>query len=1105
MLRGFWMQQLRDDRFWRGLRRQQRQARSHQPLEQLEARVLPALTITFDYSLDSNNFFPTNSPQRATFEAALNDIAANLQDTLLEIVPHKDNPADSWSATVTNPSTGGTQAYADLILGENEIIVFAGARQLGTTQLGEGGFGGASASGTQSFVNLVLGRGQSGALGPNASQTDFAVTVGSMAFDVDANWYFGQNASGIVAGQADFYSVAAHEFAHLLGFGTAESFKNLASGTSFSGTHASAEFDGGGNAPLSSDQGHWAEGTTDEGNEVAMDPSLQLGTRKTLTKLDYAGLADAGWQVVAGAGTGGGGPTDPRRIKLPDGSPHVLVVQDDGVAGNGMSEYVLDGGTPVAFPTDAGNVTLIGGDMADNITITSLDSSFTGDLSIDTADGNDLLAINHEATDSLTVSGGAGTDELALNGASATTSSFNFSGANSGSSITDDGTPTTVSFTAFETVEDDVSAANRVFNFLATADSVTLQDDGSANGMSQVLSVASSPTVTFANPTTGMLLNVGTGNDTVTINAIDSGFAATVLVQGADGNDSLIATNANYAVTLDGGTGSDTLTGGSLSDSLLGGSDADSIAGLAGNDTVISGIGDDTINGGDGNDFVNAGNGNDVLSGGVGNDTLMGGGGTDMVTESGDANFTLIPTLLTGLGSDTLNAVENASLVGGSSGNTLDASAWTGLVTLNGADGNDLLIGSAQSDSLLGGNGNDTIACGSGNDSVLAEDGNDSVSGGFGTDSIDGGNGNDSISGDEANDMLFGGAGNDRLDGLSGNDSLFGGDGADFLQGGDGNDFVMGEGSDYDSVSGGLGDDTLGGGAGIDVLVESADTNFTLTSVSFAGIGNDTIAGFELAQLTGGVSANVISAAGFSGSVTLTGGGGNDTLTGTSFADFLSGEAGNDSLVGTGGNDFILGGAGADYMSGGDGADTLQGQGGSLDSLFGGAGNDLLDGGIGNDKLLGEDGNDTLLGQDGLDFLSGGNQDDSLLGGLGDDTLSGDAGNDTLNGGDGNDSLNGGDGNDALSGFTGNDNITGAAGNDTLYGGAGNDSLFGGAGADIVIGGDDADAVNGNSGIDTLVGGNGTGTADSGDTFSDVAEIDEFFRLTPEPDWVARV
>ena len=54
-------------------------------------------------------------------------------------------------------------------------------------------------------------------------------------------------------------------------------------------------------------------------------------------------------------------------------------------------------------------------------------------------------------------------------------------------------------------------------------------------------------------------------------------------------------------------------------------------------------------------------------------------------------------------------------------------------------------------------------------------------------------------------------------------------------------------------------------------------------------------------------------------------------------------------------------------------------------------------------------------------------------------------------------------------------------------------------------GGDDADAVNGNSGVDTLVGGNGTGTADSGDTFSDVAEIDELFRLTPEPDWVARV
>lgn len=1105
MLLSFWIPRFQRSLDGQAARMARRLKRRMLSLERLEERVLPAITVSFDYSLDSNNFFPVGSVQRATFEAAVNSVAANLQDTLLEIVPHKDNPADTWSATVTNPSTGATQAFADLILGENEIIVYAGARQLGTTQLGEGGFGGASASGTQSFVDLVLGRGQSGALGPNASQTDFAVTVGAMTFDIDANWFFEQNPATIQAGQADFYSVAQHEFAHLIGFGTSESFKNLAAGTTFSGPIATAEFDFGGNPPLSSDQGHWAEGTTDGGNEVALDPSLLLGSRKTLTKLDYAALADLGWQVAAGAGEGGGGPVDPRHIKLSDGSPHTLVVQDDGVPGNGMSEYVLDGGMPVAFPTDSGNVTIDGGNMADSITVTSLDSAFTGDLDINAGAGNDSLTLNHSAKDAFTVLGGADSDTLQFMGSNVATSTYSFTGPTSGSTSLDDGTPTTVGFTEFETVADAVIASTLAFNFMATDDSVTLQDDGSANATTQLTSVASSPVVSFTNPSSTVVLNVGVGNDSVTINAIDAGFAASLQVLGADGNDSLNATTTNIAVTLDGGAGADSLTGGSLADSILGGADNDAISGLAGNDTVISGIGNDSLNGGDGDDLLNAGNGNDVLSGGAGNDTLTAGGGIDTVSETGDVNFVLLPTTLTGVGTDTLISIEMASLTGGASGNAIDVSGFTGLTTVNGAGGGDLITGSPQADRIDGQTGNDTIIGGGGNDVLFGSDGTDSISGGLGNDALDGGNDNDTLIGDDANDTLVGGAGNDRIQGLAGNDSILGGDGSDSLEGGDGNDVVQGEGSSFDSVSGGLGDDTLGGGSGSDILVESADANFALTSVSFTGIGTDSVAGFEFAFLTGGNSANSISAAGFSGSVTLLGGNGNDTLTGGSNNDILSGEAGNDSVLGGGGNDSLLGGAGADYLNGNDGADTLLGQGGSLDSLYGGLGNDSLDGGVGNDKLYGEDGNDTLLGQAGLDYLEGGNNNDSLLGGADDDTLNGDTGDDTLNGGDGNDFLNGGDGNDGLSGWTGNDNLTGALGNDTLYGGTGNDSLFGGGGNDICIGQEDADAVNGNSGTDTLVGGTGTGTADPGDTFGEVAEIDELFRLNPVPDWVARV
>ncbi len=59
-----------------------------------------------------------------------------------------------------------------------------------------------------------------------------------------------------------------------------------------------AAYDLGGAVPLSPDLAHWREGTADGGQETLMDPSITTGTRKLLTGLDLAGLADVGWQVI---------------------------------------------------------------------------------------------------------------------------------------------------------------------------------------------------------------------------------------------------------------------------------------------------------------------------------------------------------------------------------------------------------------------------------------------------------------------------------------------------------------------------------------------------------------------------------------------------------------------------------------------------------------------------------------------------------------------------------------------------------------------------------------------------------------------------------------
>ena len=90
------------------------------------------------------------------------------------------------------------------------------------------------------------------------------------------------------------------------------------------------------------------------------------------------------------------------------------------------------------------------------------------------------------------------------------------------------------------------------------------------------------------------------------------------------------------------------------------------------------------------------GSGDDWLDGGVGDDTLIGGAGVDRVAGRGDADFTLTATQLVGLGTDTLDGIEEAHLIGGPGANTLDAAGFAGsLVMLEGQGGDDILIGRA--------------------------------------------------------------------------------------------------------------------------------------------------------------------------------------------------------------------------------------------------------------------------------------------------------------------------------------------------------------------------------------------------------------------------
>jgi Ca2+-binding RTX toxin-like protein len=760
--------------------------------------------------------------------------------------------------------------------------------------------------------------------------------------------------------------------------------------------------------------------------------------------------------------------------------------------------------TPAAVPATTGNDTINAGEGSDFV---------------DAGSGDDTVIVDGTFAGDDTLDGGAGTDTLVLTPA--------------------DNRNLTVDMVAGN-VADGQSGSQQFSNF----ENVTTGGGNDSvignSGANLISAMAGNDTV-----------RAGDGNDTI---------------QGGDGNDSLLGEAGNDV--LSGNSGNDFLFGGDGSDVLSGDDGNDNINAGDGNDSIFGGIGNDTIEDGNGNDIVYAGAGNDVATIGTGNDTLYLDDGNDTVNV---ADNTGTNSLFGGTGTDVLNFtnVQSASgatvtfngngagtfshfggattgtfsefegVSGTANADTLNASATTSGVTLDGEAGNDTLTGGSGNDSLIGGAGDDSILAGMGNDTVFYGPGQDTVFGGGGDDLIDdavgfnsttgpalvyGGDGNDTVWGTSGADSLYGDAGNDQLGGDGGDDALFGGTGNDTLNGSDGNDVL----------TGGMGNDRLDGGAGSDRAIFTGpvtDYSFDygpggeliVTDTVANRDGTDTLTGVEFATFNG-VTYRVIS--GDDGSnTTLQGpndgtpsliiahdgndwGGGHstsDVVFGGAGDDTLDGGDGNDTLVGEGDNDLLRGDGGDDSLIGGTGSDTLQG----------GSGNDVLEGGDGNDSLQGDDGSDTLIGGAGQDTLNSGRGNDQVFGGDGDDvfTVSDDHGRDTLDGGSGYDqtvfatptssqgvtvvytgngvggyefdgTASGGEftGIEQFSGTSNADTFDASASTDgtTIYAIEGDDSLIGGSGNDRLYGGTGNDSLVGGAGNDTLDGGTGNDTLTGG-------------------------
>jgi serralysin len=232
--------------------------------------------------------------------------------------------------------------------------------------------------------------------------------------------------------------------------------------------------------------------------------------------------------------------------------------------------------------------------------------------------------------------------------------------------------------------------------------------------------------------------------------------------------------------TINGTAGRDVLTG-SYGNDILNGN--------GGNDILYGGsfLNDPSFAGGSGNDTLNGGAGDDYLDGSDGNDIYNGGPGLDraiilIFSDGVAANFSLTanPTIITGLGTKTLNSIEG--------------------IDIQGSVFADRITGGAAHDFLFG------------------NDGNDRLDGAGGDDFLDGGYGQNILYGGGGNDIIVGGYGN--FDGSNANDKLYGGSGNDWLAGGDGADLLVG-GAGVDFLTGGRGSDTLTGSDGADIFIFS--------------------------------------------------------------------------------------------------------------------------------------------------------------------------------------------------------------------------------------------------------------------------------------------
>ena len=594
-------------------------------------------------------------------------------------------------------------------------------------------------------------------------------------------------------------------------------------------------------------------------------------------------------------------------------------------------------------------------------------------------------------------------------------------------------------------------------------------------------------------------------------------------------------------LSLNGGNGNDNIVGSNYSDTIKGGNGNDVIDGGLGNDNITGGIGFNTVihNAGDGNDVINLTKGEDFLlkvDANYGIEISTNKKDVLVYTKEDRSEFITIKNLATKdvtndstktkvdessvflqvvkkdnegneivISEENLRTYEfsttvNKSYTGTWLNENIDASSITLTkkvkvgkkyetiekeekdqgISLNGAGGNDSIIGSKYSDTIKGGNGEDFIVGGTGNDKLYGEAGK--------------------------NTFIFNtGDGKDTVYGGKGEDVLVFEDNIKLLQyDKNGKDLVIHHGIDDNGV---LQDtvtvkdfyktDKKGNPVGSSVTsisneeINNAIENETVFNKGTVGQENNLTGQYVIgAELNDTITSDATDAI-------LYGGAGDDNITSSGDNALIHGGDGNDTIVATAstiyadkGNDEITGEKTTveKYVfNNGDGHDIIKGivVDGETDYIYfkdstienltydingkdiiiyynPGPNNSFQDSVTIKDYLIDENNLPALIIVDKNDEeltvkdipikvigeikesnnITGTNFSENISGGNLEDTILGSGGNDYLYGLAGDDNIDGGRDADKLYGDAGKDILTGGVGDDTIYGGTEEDTLI---------------------------------------------------------------